>query len=53
MSDDDERLKNLLMFKVYATDEEVSEMAPVAIVMILLVAIAMFIYHAFLLWKQG
>jgi hypothetical protein len=27
--DDDERLKNLVLFKMYATDKEVEEMMPV------------------------
>lgn len=39
MSKDDERLRNLLLFKVYATDEEIAEAAPWVVLIILLAAL--------------
>jgi hypothetical protein len=39
MSDDDERLKNLLICKVWATDKEMEEMAPFLLVVIVLILI--------------
>jgi hypothetical protein len=35
--EDNERFKNLLLFKVYATDEEIEEMAPAILIGVLIV----------------
>lgn len=43
---DDERIKNLLLFKVYATDKEIEEMAPWligAFIVIIIIAIIIII----------
>jgi hypothetical protein len=44
---DDERLKNLLIFHVYGTDEEVSEAAPIVVILVIVVAIIGGILFAF------
>lgn len=43
----DERLKNFLLFKVYATDAEMEEMAPaIAVIGIVIVVLALIFYFA-------
>ena len=42
---DSERLWNLMVFKMYATDEEIAEMMPVFGVIILLVIIFGLVYY--------
>lgn len=31
MTDDEQRMKNLLMFKMYATDKEIEKLAPIVL----------------------
>ena len=37
MSKDDERFKNLLIYKMYATDNEIEEMMPALLVVVIIV----------------
>jgi hypothetical protein len=43
-SKDDERFWNLLMFKVYATDEEILEMSPYVLVGVIIFIIIVGVY---------
>jgi hypothetical protein len=45
--DDDERFWNFLVYKIYATDAEMSEMAPTLIVIFLLVLAGLGIWYLF------
>jgi hypothetical protein len=41
MSDDDEKLKNLILFKVWATDDEIGEMPSFLVIVIVIALIAL------------
>lgn len=45
--EDDERFWNLVVFKVYATDKELEEMAPALLVVILIAAVVVFGFWLF------
>jgi hypothetical protein len=42
---DDERFWNLLVYKMYATDEEIAEMMPFLLGLLVLIGIGFGIYH--------
>lgn len=42
MSKDDERFRNLIMFKMYATDDEIEDMMP-AILVVAIIAVVLLV----------
>jgi L-asparagine transporter-like permease len=44
MSRDDERFKNLMLFKIWATDKEMEEMVPIIAVILIIGLIVLGIY---------
>lgn len=47
MSKDDEKLKNLVIFHVYGTDEELGQVAPIVVILVIVAAIIGGIIFAF------
>lgn len=43
MSDDDERIKNLILFKIPATDSEIADMNPWPFIIALIIMIIVFV----------
>jgi hypothetical protein len=47
MTDDEQRFKNLLLFKMYATDKEVEQISPIIALIIIVGGLGLFIYCKF------